>query len=231
MKKHAPADKGDTVETMKGQHKGPTAVGILGAGAQAGETARYLEDIIGLPVSFYADDYGTDHKEVRGKSHLNVSSLVLEEGTRLVSALGDSILRKKMVSLFREEDFTNCICVPFNDSNECGVDVTIAPGCVLTEDIKIGSHVLINIGCTVNHDVAIGDYCTISPGVNIGGHTRIGQEVFIGIGASLVDRITIGDGAVIAAGAVVTKDVRPNETVAGVPAKMIHGKDDKPRPI
>ena len=47
----------------------------------------------------------------------------------------------------------------------------------------------------------------------------IGNDVWIGSNASIMEGVTIGDGAVIAANALVTKDVKPYEIVAGVPAK------------
>lgn len=49
----------------------------------------------------------------------------------------------------------------------------------------------------------------------------IKDYVFIGPRAIILPGVTIGKGAVIAGGAVVTKNVQPNEIVAGVPAKKI----------
>lgn len=50
---------------------------------------------------------------------------------------------------------------------------------------------------------------------------RIGHDVWIGTGAMVMAGVTIGTGAVIGAGAVVTREVKPYEVVAGVPAKPI----------
>ncbi|MFC9558805.1 acyltransferase [Agromyces sp. NPDC056965] len=50
---------------------------------------------------------------------------------------------------------------------------------------------------------------------------RIGADVWVGAGAIILSSVSIGDGATIAAGAVVTKDVRPGSTVAGVPAREL----------
>ncbi len=49
--------------------------------------------------------------------------------------------------------------------------------------------------------------------------TTIGEDAFIGCDTMLIAPITIGAGAFTATGAVVTRDVAPGETVAGVPAK------------
>ncbi|MFN8618561.1 MAG: hypothetical protein U0837_15850 [Dehalococcoidia bacterium] len=49
--------------------------------------------------------------------------------------------------------------------------------------------------------------------------TTIGEDAFIGCDTMLIAPVTIGAGAFTATGAVVTRDVGPGETVAGVPAK------------
>ena len=52
--------------------------------------------------------------------------------------------------------------------------------------------------------------------------TEIGDGAQIGSDSMLVAPVRIGAGAVTGAGAVVTRDVAPGETVAGVPARAIH---------
>jgi bifunctional UDP-N-acetylglucosamine pyrophosphorylase/glucosamine-1-phosphate N-acetyltransferase len=49
--------------------------------------------------------------------------------------------------------------------------------------------------------------------------TTIGEDAFIGCDTMLVAPVTVGAGAFTATGAVVTRDVAPGETVAGIPAK------------
>lgn len=49
--------------------------------------------------------------------------------------------------------------------------------------------------------------------------THIGNDVFLGSDTMLVAPITLGDGASTGAGSVVTRDVAPNESVRGVPAR------------
>jgi len=53
------------------------------------------------------------------------------------------------------------------------------------------------------------------------GDVVIGNDVWIGDGALILSGVTVGDGAVIGARAVVTKDVKPYEIVAGNPARHI----------
>jgi acetyltransferase-like isoleucine patch superfamily enzyme len=56
------------------------------------------------------------------------------------------------------------------------------------------------------------------------GPIQIGDGCFIGQRAVVLGGVTIGDGAAIGAGAVVTKDVPAGATAAGVPARVISGK-------
>lgn len=83
--------------------------------------------------------------------------------------------------------------------------VVIGPG------TKIAEHVTIR---DANHDrrVPLREKAFVSAPV------EIGADVWVGCKATILSGVVIGDGATIAAGAVVTRDVAPGQTVAGVPA-------------
>ena len=53
------------------------------------------------------------------------------------------------------------------------------------------------------------------------GVTVVEDDARIGAGAVILPGIRIGSGALVGAGAVVTKDVKPNTVVIGVPTKEI----------
>ena len=108
-------------------------------------------------------------------------------------------------------------------------------------NISLGHGVFMNFNCVILDVVAvsIGDHTQIGPGVQIltadhprdpevrksglenGREIHIGKNVWIGGGAIILPGVNVGDDAIIAAGAVVTKDVPPGATVAGVPAKVV----------
>lgn len=83
------------------------------------------------------------------------------------------------------------------------------------------------IGVVLHKRTVIGENCMIGSNVTIGGKSGhfnvpiIGRNVYIGTGAKVLGPITIGDNVTIGANAVVIKDVPANNTVAGIPAKVI----------
>jgi serine O-acetyltransferase len=62
-----------------------------------------------------------------------------------------------------------------------------------------------------------------NPTTGVGGkrHPTIGNGVVIGSGAQVLGPIEIGEGAKIGANSVVTRDVAPQSTVVGIPAKPV----------
>lgn len=115
--------------------------------------------------------------------------------------------------------------------------IEIFTGISLPYSAQIGSAFYIGHfgNIIVNANAIIGSNCNISQGVTIGisgrgeerGVPRIGNNVYIGANAVIAGKIKVGDGAVIGANSFVNRDVAPNTTVLGVPAKKISDNNSK----
>ena len=96
---------------------------------------------------------------------------------------------------------------------------------------KIGTGVFIDHGCgiVIGETAEVGDGCTLYQGVTLGGtgkdtgkrHPTLGRNVTVGSGAKVLGPFRIGDSSKIAAGAVVLKEIPPNATAVGVPARVV----------
>jgi serine O-acetyltransferase len=96
---------------------------------------------------------------------------------------------------------------------------------------KIGRRVFIDhgIGVVIGETTEIGNDVLIYQQVTLGGvslthgkrHPTIEDGVVIGAGAKVLGNITIGKNSKIGANSVVVKDVPPNSTAVGIPAKVV----------
>ena len=144
---------------------------------------------------------------------------------RVVCAIGDNISKKKVVEKAKGLGlrFANVVhpSVIMTEFVTLGEGVVICAGCILTNQITIGNHVIINLDVTIGHDSIIEDFCTLSPGVHISGRNKIGEGANVGTGAVTIQGIVIGRWSIIGAGAVVAQDIPEKVVAVGVPAKPI----------
>lgn len=84
-------------------------------------------------------------------------------------------------------------------------------------------------GIVIGETAVLGNDISLLHGVTLGGsgkdsgdrHPKIGDGVMIGANASVLGNIKIGRCAKIGAGSVVVRDVEPQTTIVGVPAKTV----------
>lgn len=103
--------------------------------------------------------------------------------------------------------------------------VEIHPAAVIGKGLFIDH----GMGVVIGETAIIGDNCTIYQGVTLGGtgkdkgkrHPTLGDNVMIGSGAKVLGPFKVGDNSKIAANAVVLKEIPPNSTAVGVPAKIV----------
>lgn len=137
----------------------------------------------------------------------------------------------------RVASFTNLYGCSIGCGSRIGPFVEIQRGASIGERCKIQSHTFICDGVRIEDEVFVGHgvifindkrpRATTDDGVLQAGDdwnlipTLVERRASIGSGAVVLAGVRIGAEAVVGAGAVVSRDVDPGSTVAGVPARRL----------
>jgi serine O-acetyltransferase len=92
------------------------------------------------------------------------------------------------------------------------------------------------MGVVIGETSEIGDDCMLYHGVTLGGitwdkvkrHPTLKNNVVIGAGAKILGPITIGNNVRVGSNSVVVKSIDDNQTVVGIPGKVIKSKSNDP---
>lgn len=120
------------------------------------------------------------------KRRWNLGVLIEEKGYRFASIVHPSAVISTSASL------------------DTGAQVMA--GCVLQNEVRVGSHSVVNTSVSVDHGTIIEEQCWLSPGVVVCADVHIGPRSYIGAGATIIQNISIGQGVLVAAGSNILSD-------------------------
>lgn len=145
-----------------------------------------------------------------------------------ICAIGRPDLRRRVHELItgRGGEFTNVIhrTVVMADNVELGRGVLLCPYVIVSANATVRDGVAVNLHASIDHDADVGRWSQINCHCDVTGAVVLEDEVFMGSHASVLPGLRVGAKAVIGAGAVVTKNIPPNTTAVGVPARALRIK-------
>ena len=137
----------------------------------------------------------------------------------------------------RLHGFVNLYGCEIGDETRIGCFVEIQKGVKIGARCKISSHTFICEGVTLENEVFVGhgvmfsndrlpraagtDGAVLGEGDWICLPTLVKKGASIGSGSTILGGLVIGENAMVGAGSVVTRDVPPDVTVVGNPARLL----------
>ena len=154
--------------------------------------------------------------------------------------IAPTVVLEEGVAIFHR-DLVNLYGCRIGAGTKIGAFVEVQKNAVIGQRCKISSHTFVCEGVTIEDDVFVGHGVMFIndpyPRATVEGRlqteadwkvvpTRVCKGASIGSGAAVLCGVTIGEGALVGAGAVVTRDVAPGSTVAGVPARLMRRRSE-----
>jgi sugar O-acyltransferase (sialic acid O-acetyltransferase NeuD family) len=232
-------EAGQTDQTV-GDVRKMVRVLILGAGGHARVVADAVLSLLPKRESlelmgFLDDDPELVQKRILGKPVLgSLADLRNIPHDAVVIGIGDNETRRRFFVKLSDqgEEFATVIHPRATLARDTivGRGTVVFAGAIVNTGSLIGNNVIVNTGCTVDHNCKVGSHSHVCPGAHLGGTVVVGEGTFVGIGSTIINNITIGEWSIIGGGAAVIKDVLPNNTVVGVPARELPTRPLRTKP-
>ena len=207
-------------------------VAIVGAGGLGREVLQVVRDLgrAGSDIEclgFYVEPQFDGAEAIHGiHVYQDPVALAANPDVRFALAIGEPAARARIAAILEATVGARFVTLihpsaEVSETAALSAGVIVLPLASVSADTRLGRHVLVNPQVSIAHDCVLGDFATIAPSVALAGGVRVGEGAELGTGARVIPRTRIGDWSVVGAGAVVIRDVMPNTTVVGVPARPI----------
>lgn len=211
---------------------------IIGAGGHGREIADILRHQAQVSDDVVLEGFVDGNQSLHGKEldglpvlgDWNWFDTADRNRLKVICAVGNPPTCQKLVNqaIRTGLEFTNAISplAHLSPRAQIGKGVVIFPHVIINTGARIGNFITLNIGASVSHDSVVGDYTNINPGARLAGNVTVGEGCYIGMGTNVIQGCSIGDWSTLGAGAVVVRNIPPNSTAVGVPAKVIKTKEE-----
>lgn len=209
---------------------------IVGARGFGREVYTLATRCVGFNSSYQIKGFLDDHKDalvgLSGYPPIidSVEDYNIQKNDVFIVALGDVRLKKIYTEkiILKKGQFTTLIhpTAIIGPNTKVGEGVIVGEYAVISCDITIGNHVIIHCFSDLGHDCIVGNYCSLGPYSFLGGYSHLEDLVTLHPRVSIMPRKKVKLGAIVGSGSVVMRNVPPNVTVHGNPARSIFTENE-----
>lgn len=203
-------------------------IGARGFGREIVDFAKYCR---GYNTEFTIKGFLDDKKEALDE-FINYPPIIssveeyqIEKDDVFISGLGSVFYTEHYVNMVLNKGgiFINLIHknAVLRENVILGSGIIIGAGSLVSTDVEIGDFTQIMSYCVIGHDVKIGKFCRLGDFVFIGGYVKVSDSSFLAVRSTILANISIGNNVTVGACSLVIKNIKPEITVFGNPAKEL----------